>query len=152
VLGVSVGLECSEVFLLRLRDFRWLWRLLSYCTWCSVILWIFANISDPSVASIFTVIWSRLQGSFRGRAIAQAVTHWLPTAAARLHARFWSSGICGGQNDTRTGFLRVLRFPMPIFIPPDSPSSQSPGAGTIGQKWPTCGMDPVWTPPPRYAN
>jgi hypothetical protein len=43
-------------------------------------------------------------------------------------------GICGGQSDgAGTGFLRVLRFPLPIFIPPNSPSSQSPGAGTIGQ-------------------
>jgi hypothetical protein len=25
------------------------------------------------------------------------------------------------------------RFPLPIFIPPNSSSSQSPGAGTIGQ-------------------
>jgi hypothetical protein len=41
------------------------------------------------------------------------------------------------------GFLRVFRFPLPIFIPPNSPSSQSPGAGTIGQKWSTCRVDPV---------
>jgi hypothetical protein len=43
-----------------------------------------------------------------GRAIAQAVSRWLPTAAARV------------------GFLRVLRFPLPIFIPPISPQSPSP--------------------------
>jgi hypothetical protein len=30
-----------------------------------------------------------------GRAIAQAVSRWLPTAAARVRARVWSSGICG---------------------------------------------------------
>jgi hypothetical protein len=34
----------------------------------------------------------------RGRAIAQAASRWLPTAAARVRARVWSSGICGGQN------------------------------------------------------
>jgi hypothetical protein len=67
-----------------------------------------------------------------GRAIPQAVSHWLPTAAARVRARVWSSGICGGQSGAGTGFLRVLRFPLPIFIPPNSASSQSPGAGTIG--------------------
>jgi hypothetical protein len=33
-----------------------------------------------------------------GRAIAQAVSRWLPTVAARVRARVWSSGICGGQN------------------------------------------------------
>jgi hypothetical protein len=44
----------------------------------------------------------------------------------------WSSGICGGQSGAGVGFLRVLEFPLPVFIPPNSPSSQSPGAGTIG--------------------
>jgi hypothetical protein len=55
-----------------------------------------------------------------------------PTAAARVQSRVWSSGICGGQSGAGAGFIRVLRFPLP-FIPPNSPSSQSPGAGTIGQ-------------------
>jgi hypothetical protein len=58
-----------------------------------------------------------------GRAIAQAVSRWLPTAAARVRARVWSSGICGGQSGGGAGFLRVLRFPLPIFILPNSPSS-----------------------------
>jgi hypothetical protein len=56
----------------------------------------------------------------------------LPTAAARVRARIWSSGICGGQSGTGAGFLRVLWFPLPIFIPSNSPSSSQPlGAGTI---------------------
>jgi hypothetical protein len=59
----------------------------------------------------------------KGRATAQAVSRWLPTAAARVRARVWSGGICGGQSGAGAGFLRVLRFPMPIFIPPNSPSS-----------------------------
>jgi hypothetical protein len=67
-----------------------------------------------------------------GRAIAEAVSRWLPTAEARVQSRLWSSGICGGQSGAGAGFLRVLRFPLP-FIQPNSPSSQSPGAGTIGQ-------------------
>jgi hypothetical protein len=58
-----------------------------------------------------------------GRAIAQAVSRWLPTAAARVRSRVWSSGICGGQSGAGAGFLRVLWFPLPIFIPPNSPSS-----------------------------
>jgi hypothetical protein len=65
-----------------------------------------------------------------GRAIAEAVSRWVPTAAARVQSRVWSSGICGLQSGA--GFLRVLRFPLP-FIPSNSPSSQSPGTGTIGQ-------------------
>jgi hypothetical protein len=75
----------------------------------------------------------------QGRAIAEAVSRWFPTAAARVQFRVWSSGICGGQSGVGAGFLRVLRFPLPV-IAQISPSSHS--------KWPTCRVDPVWTPPP----
>jgi hypothetical protein len=30
-------------------------------------------------------------------------------------------GFCGGQSGAGVGFLRVLRFPLPIFIPPIAP-------------------------------
>jgi hypothetical protein len=56
-----------------------------------------------------------------GRAVAQAVSRWLPTAAARVRVRA-ACGVCGEQSGTGVGFLRVLRFPLPI-IPPISPSS-----------------------------
>jgi hypothetical protein len=58
-----------------------------------------------------------------GRAIAQAVSRWLLTAAAQVQTRVWSSGVCGGQSDAGVGFLLVLPFPLPIFIPSNSPSS-----------------------------
>jgi hypothetical protein len=61
----------------------------------------------------------------QGHTIAQAVSRWLPTAAARVRARVWSCGICGGQNGAGAGVLRVLRFPLPIFIPPVAPQSPS---------------------------
>jgi hypothetical protein len=61
----------------------------------------------------------------RGRGIAQAVSRWLPTATARVRARVWSCGICGGQSGAGAGFLRALRFPLPIFIPPTAPQSPS---------------------------
>jgi hypothetical protein len=61
-----------------------------------------------------------------GRAIAQALSRWLPTTVARVQTRVWSRGICGGQSGAGPGFLRVLRFPLPIFIPPISPHSPSP--------------------------
>jgi hypothetical protein len=84
----------------------------------------------------------------RGRAIAQAVSRWLPTVAARVRAWVWSSDICLGQIGAGAGFLRVLRFTLPIFIPPNSPPSQSAGVCTISRKWPMCRADPLWTPSP----
>jgi hypothetical protein len=58
---------------------------------------------------------------FLGHAVAQAVIHWLSTAAAR----FWLCGICGGQSGAGTGFLLDFGFPLPIFIPPIAPQSPS---------------------------
>jgi hypothetical protein len=58
---------------------------------------------------------------YSGRALAQAVSRWLPTAAARVRV-LAACVVCGGQSGTGAGFLRVLQFPLPI-ISPISPSS-----------------------------
>jgi hypothetical protein len=58
-----------------------------------------------------------------GRAIDQAVSRRHPTAAARVRDHDVSCGICDGQNGTGAGFLRVLRFSLPIVIPPTAPRS-----------------------------
>jgi hypothetical protein len=76
-----------------------------------------------------------------GHAIAQAVSRRLPTAAARVQTPglvMWDFVM--DKNGARAGFLRELRFPLPIYIPSASPqsSSLSPEAGTIGQEWPQC--------------
>jgi hypothetical protein len=71
-------------------------------------------------------VLNTLQTNNIGRAIPQAVSRWLPTAEARVRSRVWSSGICGGQSGPGAGFLRVLRFPLPIFIPPIAQQSPSP--------------------------
>jgi hypothetical protein len=44
------------------------------------------------------------------------------------------------ESGAGAGFLRELRFPLPIYIPSASAqsSSLSPEAGTIGQEWPQC--------------
>jgi hypothetical protein len=58
-----------------------------------------------------------------GRVRAQVVSRRLPTAATRVRAQVRSCGICGGQSCTGAGFLRVLRVPLPILIPPIAPQS-----------------------------
>jgi hypothetical protein len=40
-----------------------------------------------------------------GSIIAQAVSFWLPTAAAQVQTSIRSCGICGGLSDTGVGFL-----------------------------------------------
>jgi hypothetical protein len=63
--------------------------------------------------------WNSAADRATGRAVAQAVSRWLPTAAARVCVRA-ACGVCGGHSGTGAGFLRVLWFPRPIFIPPIS--------------------------------
>jgi hypothetical protein len=87
----------------------------------------------------------------KGRGIAQAVSRRLPTAAAQVRAQVRSCGTCGGQSGTGVGFLRVLRFPLPILIPPIAPQSPS----SIIRSWynrPVSGRCTKWTqshPTPR---
>jgi hypothetical protein len=83
---------------------------------------------------------------FKGRAVAQAVSCWLLTAAAHVQVQA-ACGVCGGQSGIGAGFLRVLRFPLPI-IPPISPSSYLPGAGTIGLLAAAVPSGTNLTPPP----
>jgi hypothetical protein len=57
-----------------------------------------------------------------GHAVVQAVSCWLPAAASRVRVRA-ACRDCGEQSSIGAGFLRVLPFPMPIIIPPISPST-----------------------------
>jgi hypothetical protein len=51
----------------------------------------------------------------------------LPTVAARVRAQVWLSELCRGQSGAGVDFLRVLRFPLPIFIPPNLHPHNHPG-------------------------
>jgi hypothetical protein len=55
------------------------------------------------------------QVCFICHAITQAVSRWLSTAATQVCARIRSCGICGGQSVAGAGFLRILRFTLPII-------------------------------------
>jgi hypothetical protein len=69
---------------------------------------------------------------YTGRAVTEAVSRWLHSGGPGSRPGL-ASGICGGQIGVGAGFLRVLRFPLPKpFIPPTSPSLQSPGAVSRG--------------------
>jgi hypothetical protein len=62
---------------------------------------------------------------YAGRALVQAASRWLPTAAAQVRARFGSCGICGTQTGAVAGFPQVVLVSLPIFIPPIAPQSPS---------------------------
>jgi hypothetical protein len=49
-----------------------------------------------------------------GRAVAQAVTRWLPTAAARIRVRA-ARGVCGGQKALGQVFSEYVGFPCQSF-------------------------------------
>jgi hypothetical protein len=51
----------------------------------------------------------------------QTVSGQLASSTARVRSKIRSRGICGGQSGTGAGFLRVLRFSQPIFIPSAAP-------------------------------
>jgi hypothetical protein len=52
--------------------------------------------------------------------LKQLVTGFPPLWSGVRH-RVCHVGFCGGQSGVGVGFLRVLRFPLPIFIPPIAP-------------------------------
>jgi hypothetical protein len=56
-----------------------------------------------------------------GRPIAQAVSRRLPTAAVRVQTRVGKWDFVMDKSGAGVGFLRELRFPLPIYIPSCSP-------------------------------
>jgi hypothetical protein len=131
ILSYWINMDCFCFFYgILFKSYQMQWRTWTLTAKESCRMQVLYN-AEYSLLMVFNS-WLILLSYHPGRAIAEAVSRWLPTAAARVQSQVWSSGICGGQSGAGAGFLRVLRFPLP-FIPPNSPSSQSPGAGTIGQ-------------------
>jgi hypothetical protein len=65
------------------------------------------------------------------RAVAEAVSRWLPTAAARVHHRVWQVGFVVDKVASGQVFSEYFGFPFQNhFVPPTSPSSQSLEADT----------------------
>jgi hypothetical protein len=69
------------------------------------------------------MISSESKIEWEGRAIVQAVCRRLLTVMAWVRSQASSCGIFGGQSDTVARFLPILRFPLPILIPPTAPHS-----------------------------
>jgi hypothetical protein len=74
-----------------------IWEPMRYTNCCPPLLSLLYHSPTHSKAAAVTIKFDC--------AIAQAVSRWLPTAAARVRARVRSCGICGGQSGTRAGFL-----------------------------------------------
>jgi hypothetical protein len=73
------------------------------------------------------IIWQR------GLAVAEAVSRWLRTAAARVLTRVWQVGFVVDKVASGQVFSEYFGFPCQNrLIPPTSPSSQSPGAVSRG--------------------
>jgi hypothetical protein len=67
--------------------------------------------------------FKRIVRAHGGRAIDQAISRRLPAADVRVRSYVRSCGICGKQSGTEASSLRILRFPLPILIPPNVPYS-----------------------------
>jgi hypothetical protein len=64
-------------------------------------------VNNKEITQINTPIWPCRSSAVRG---------WLPTAAARVRMRA-ACGVYDGQSGTGAGFIRVLRFPLPVISP-----------------------------------
>jgi hypothetical protein len=95
---------------------------------------------------------SRLH-NVEGRDTAQTVGRGLPTAVPRVRSQVKAGGFLGGQSGTGACFFRVLRFPLPILIPPTAPHSSSIIRGWYNRA--NSGRSTKWTqshPTPRIKK
>jgi hypothetical protein len=70
-------------------------------------------------------LWEFDEVHTESRAIVQAVSNWLPTAASRVRAQVTTCGICGGQSGAGAALSEFFGFPWQSSfheIAPQSPS------------------------------
>jgi hypothetical protein len=99
-------------------------RLFQYiCVYCAIVINIIEQFDKW--LSLHIYIWRHPTRLFAG----------FPPLRSGVRDRVCHVGFCGGQSGSGVGFLRVFRFPLPIFIPPIAPQSSSSiiGVCTIGQ-------------------
>jgi hypothetical protein len=67
--------------------------------------------------NMFSIVKNHWEPSFTDNPRTSLLDCWLTLlkAASRIRARVRSCGICGGQIRNGAGFLRALRFPLPII-------------------------------------
>jgi hypothetical protein len=127
----TAGLCSGSRYLIKLNRRRWCWRSLDGWRLFSLLRNISCksdtysgkgSVSLARLTELFSWVSSVTSCSCRrGRAIAQAVSRRLPTVAARVRSQIRSCGISDGERGTGAGFLRVLRFPLPIVITQNVP-------------------------------
>jgi hypothetical protein len=106
---------------------------------CTAYYWILQNLKCVINQTLSYLL------AYLGRAIAEAVSRWLPTAAARVRARVWSCGIVVDKVALGQVFSEYFGFPCQSSFHQllhNHPHISS-GACTIGQKWPQYLVDIV---------
>jgi hypothetical protein len=77
-----------------------------------------ADVSETLTAITVIVDYHLVEG----HVVVQVVSRWFPTAEARVRAWVKSCRLCGRQRSTAAGFLRVLRFPLPLIHSANCPA------------------------------
>jgi hypothetical protein len=71
------------------------------------------------------VFWTLYITRFQLNVTAVPQLRWLvtgfPTVVAQVPSQVRSCEVRGGRSGAAASFLRVLRFPLPIFLPPNAP-------------------------------
>jgi hypothetical protein len=115
-----------------------------YNAWWRSFRQTYGTKESENLPHLLGVLWNvTAANTSEGRAIIQADSRRLLTAAARIRDQVKSCGVCGGASGTGAGFLRILLFPLPILIPLTAPHSSSLIRGWHNR--PNSGRRAKWT-------